>query len=163
MNQRLLWIGSPDPPAAVTRLADRRGWTVRTANPEDGVAVATSDSPVAVLVGAAGVAVDELRAAVDAAPIGYCPAATTPDGVAAAAGVDFVLPQDADAWGVEALDGGFRRAAPASPPTAPGRPGSRRPTPARRPTSAGSTSACGRCSRTCRTPSSTPNTSAMGR
>ncbi len=104
MNQRLLWIGSSDPPDAVTRLADRRGWTVRAANPEDGVGAATSESPIAVLVGAAGVAVDELRAAVDAAPIGYCPAATTPDGVAAAAGVDFVLPQDAAVWGVDALD-----------------------------------------------------------
>lgn len=105
MSQSLLWIGSSDPPAVVTRLADRHGWTVRTTNPGDGVAAATTAASVAILVGDdAGVDYDRLRATVAETPIAYCPATTTADGVAAAAGADFVLPQDATAWGVDALD-----------------------------------------------------------
>ncbi|MFD1568106.1 PAS domain-containing protein [Halolamina litorea] len=49
--------------------------------------------------------VDAVRAAAPSASIIYCPPKTTADGVAAAdaAGVETVLPQDAEAWGADRL------------------------------------------------------------
>ena len=103
---RALWIGDGGPPAAVERLTRRADWTLLTADPGDAVATATEQRPDAVLVGVADADFVGLRAVAPTAPILYCPPETTPEGVATAtaAGVDAVLPQDADAWDADTLD-----------------------------------------------------------
>ena len=103
MSDCLLWIGASAPPDAVTRLADRRGGSLRTAEPGGGADAAIAERPVAVLVGADTADFDRLRVAAPTTPIGYCPRETTSDGIAAAVGVDFVLPRDAAAWDADTL------------------------------------------------------------
>ncbi|WP_435118397.1 PAS domain-containing protein [Halolamina sp. C58] len=104
MSETLLWIGASAPPDAVDSLAQRRGWSLRSADPGTGSSAATRYRPGAVVVGTDDADLDGLRAATPA-PIAYCPPATTADGVgaASAAGVDVVLPQDTDEWGVDTL------------------------------------------------------------
>lgn len=102
---QILWVGRANPPEAVGTASRRRDWALLTADPAGAAATAAEHRPDAVLVGVADTDFDALRAAVPGALVAYCPPETTPDGVAAAtaAGVDVVLPQDADAWDAETL------------------------------------------------------------
>ena len=106
MSDSLLRIGGPEPPDAVAELARRRGRKLRTAAPGDGADAATRHRPEAIVVDAVDADFARLRAAAPGTPIVYSPPSTTADGVsdATAAGVDAVLPQDAEAWGADALD-----------------------------------------------------------
>ena len=104
MRTNLLWVGPPEPPETVARLAERRGWSLRSADPGSSAGAATRHRPAAVVVGTDDADLDGLRAATQA-PIAHCPPVTTADGVGAASavGVDIVLPQDTDEWGVDTL------------------------------------------------------------
>ncbi|MBP1988114.1 PAS domain-containing protein [Halolamina salifodinae] len=100
-----LWIGRAAPPASVAAACGGRDWALLTADPEAAAAAVPDRRPDAVLVGVTDTDFDALRAAAPETPIAYCPPETTPDGVAAAtaAGVDVVLPQDADEWDAGSL------------------------------------------------------------
>jgi len=104
---RVLWIGDGDPPAAVERLTRRTDWTLLTTDPADAVATATDRRPDAVLVGVVDADFAGLRTVAPAALILYCPPETTAEGVATAtaAGVDAVVPQDAETWSADTLEG----------------------------------------------------------
>ena len=118
MSETLLWVGPREPPDAIATLAQRRGWSIRAADPGAAADAATRYRPAAVVVGTDDADLAGLRAAVPTTPIAYCPPATTADGVSAAsaAGVDVVFPRDAGAWSVEALADRLAAAAPGSKP-----------------------------------------------
>jgi len=115
MSDCLLWIGRSDPVDVISQVARQRGWTVRTADPEDDADAVASHHPVVIVAGVVDTDFTELRRGAPHAPIAYCPPSTTAAGVAAAdaAGVDVILPQDADRWGADALN---RRLADSQPP-----------------------------------------------
>lgn len=100
-----LWIGRDSPPAPLSTACRRRDWALLAAGPEDATTAVTAHQPDAVIVGVVETDFDALRAAAPATPIAYCPPETTADGVAAAAAadVDVVLPQDAEAWDPESV------------------------------------------------------------
>ena len=105
MSKTLLWVGPPELPDAVARFAESRGWALETSSPTAAADAATRHRPEAVVVGVDTVDFDALRAAVPGTSIVFSPETTTADGVGAAtaAGIDAVLPQDAEAWGVDTL------------------------------------------------------------
>jgi PAS domain S-box-containing protein len=105
MSKTLLWVAPTTPPDEVTRFAESRGWTLETADPGTAADAARRRRPAAIVVGVDTLDFDGLRAAVPATPIAFSPRTTTADGVGAAtaAGVDVVLPRDADAWSADTL------------------------------------------------------------